>query len=365
MPNPIRFILAAILAFAGFFQERANPKTPLHPNPGRILKLAEELRIPGEGEGYYFEGARDLKIDSSGNLFICDSWSSARKAHLPKFSPEGKFVKDLYRQGEGPGEILSSFDFAVSGGDLFIFDNMKRKIVVMDTDGNFKAEFKKETSPFNELLGTSGEWLVFSRRDSPLERKTSRLYDVKNVLVLVSKDGKSEKELASISNRVFYISLAQGGGGMGWDPFEAIIGNDRLYVLSTQKYLVQVLDLATGKTVSSFKRDYPRVDHAARDWEKKFISQYNAPKREYENDVAALFFDGRCLWVQTSTESKEKGVLYDLFDPDGRFVDSFHVNLKGRVLRIDGEFLYASVPDPNDLPVLVKYRITEPLGTVR
>lgn len=362
MSSLIRSFAVTLLALVGFFQERANPKQPLHPNPGRVLKLAEVMRIPGEGEGYYFEGARDLEIDAAGNLYICDSWSSARKAHLLKFSPEGKFVKDLYRQGEGPGEILSSYDFALSGTEIYILDNMKRKVVVMDTDGNFKAEFKKETSPFNDFMGIYEDWLVFSRKDYPLERKTSRLYDVKNAIVLVSKDGKTEKELCALAHQEFYISAAQGGGGMGWDPFEAAIGRDRMFVCSTQKYRIQVLDLATAKIVSSFTRNYPRVEHAARDWEKKFVSQYNAPKREYENDIAALLFDGKFLWVQTSTESKEKGVLYDLFDPEGRFVDSFYVNLKGRILKIDGEFLFASITDLNDLPNLVKYRIAEPLG---
>ena len=343
-------------------QVRENSDRPLNPSPGRALKLAEKLIIKSEGEGYFFERARDLEIDPAGHLYICDSWSSARRSHLPKFSPEGTFVKDLYRQGEGPGEIQSSFDFGLSDAVIFVYDSMKRKIVVMDTDGDFKAEFKKGTSRFNDFLGICGDWLVFIRKDYPLERKTSRLYYVKNAVVLVSKDGKTEKELSTFTNQEFYISASQGGGGMSWDPFEAIIGGDRMFVSTTQKYLIQVLDLSTGKIVLSFKRDYSRVGHAARDWEKKFSSQYDAPKREYENDVAALFFDGQYLWVQTSTESKDKGVLYDLFDRGGRFVDSFFLDLKGSVLRIDGEFLYASISDPSDLPILVKYQIVEPIG---
>ena len=94
-----------------------NPQQPVHPNPGRVLQLVEAMKIKGEGEGYYFEGARDLEIDRAGNLYVCDSWSSARRSHLMKFSPEGRFIKDLYRQGKGPGEILSTFDFAMSGAE--------------------------------------------------------------------------------------------------------------------------------------------------------------------------------------------------------------------------------------------------------
>jgi hypothetical protein len=175
MPRLINCSLIALIALFGVSQVRENPGKPIHPDPGRVLKLVEVMRIRGEGEGYFFEGARNLEIDRAGNLYVCDSWSSARKSHLVKFSPEGRFIKDLYRQGEGPGEILSVYDFALSGSELFLYDTMKRRIVVMDTDGNFKAEFKKVTSPFNGFIGVHGDWLVFLREDHPLERKTSRL----------------------------------------------------------------------------------------------------------------------------------------------------------------------------------------------
>jgi hypothetical protein len=359
--NAIRVFLAAYLALAGNSQVRENSKKPIHPDPGRGLKLVKLISIGNEGEGYYFGGARDIQLDAAGNLYLNDTWSSAQKAHLPKFSSDGKFIKDFYRQGEGPGEISSAYEFVADGSNLFLYDYMKRKIVVMDTDGNIEAEFKKETSSFDDFCGVYGDWLVIYRKHYPLERRTSRLYDIRNEIALLSKDGKTEKEVCSLINQMFYISSAQGGGGMPWDPFVATVGGNRLYVCSTQNYLIRAYDLETGKTVSSFKRDYRRVDFDAPESLKKFVSKYHAPKRKYRNDVLALVFDGKFLWVQTSTESKEKGVLYDLFDKEGRFVDSFYVNLKGRVLRIDGEFLYASLSDPNDLPLLVKYRIAEPL----
>jgi len=352
----------AFLMVSGVMQVRENPQQPVHPNPDRVLKLVEALKIKGEGKGYYFEGARTLEIDPIGNLYACDSWSSARRSHLMKFSPEGRFIKDLYRQGEGPGEILSTFDFTLSGSEMFLYDTMKRKIVVMDTDGNFKTEFKKETAPFDELIGAFGDWLVILRVSRPLERQTSRLYDEKNAIIMLSKDGKTEKDIFMFTNRSFYISPTQGGGGMSWDPFHSAIAGDRIYVCSTQNYQIQVLDMAKANILFSFMRAYPRVEHLGRDWEKKFATQYNAPKRNYENDVKGLIFGGGRLWVRTSLESKDKGALYDLFNSDGRFVDSFFVDSRVRIIKIDDDFLYASVSDENELPFLVKYRIGEPIG---
>jgi len=254
------------------------------------------------------------------------------------------------------------FDFVLIGADLFLYDSMKRKIVVMDTEGNFKTEFKKATSELHDLIGTFRDWLIFLRSDGPAERKTSRLYDQRHSIMLVSKDGQSEKELSTITNRLFYISSAQGGGMMRWDPFVAEVGGNRLYVNSAQEYLIEALDLDSGKKVTAFKRKYPRIKHETRDWEMKFIQRYDAPKKKYENDIAGLLFNKGHLWVETSTKDQIKGVLYDVFDIEGRFVDSFFVDIKGQIIRLDGDFLFVSGSDEADLPVLVTYRIAEPVG---
>jgi len=358
------FGIGLLAAFSRAEQMRTNPAQPLHRHPDRILKLTEVLRIPIEGEEYFYEGARDVQLDNKGNLYICDSASSARKSHLLKFSPDGRFLKDLYRQGEGPGEIQSTYDFAVNGSNVFLYDSMKRKIVVEDSDGNYKTQFNKEASPFDTFYGIYEEWLVFGRRIYPLERKTSRLYDIKNAIILLSKDGKIEKEIGAFNNQMFFISLSQGGGMMSGDPFQAALGDDRMFNNLSQDYRIQILDLKSGKTAGQWTRDYPRIEHAEKDWEKKFVSQFNAPKRRFENDITDLLYGGGFLWVRTSTESKDKGLLYDLFDSQGRFVDSFFINIKGRVLRIAEGFLYASHYESDAEPVaaLVKYRIGEALG---
>ena len=356
--------IGLLAALSGAEQMRTNPARPLHPHPDRTLKLTEVLRIPIEGEGYFFEGARDVELDKSGNLYICDSSSSERKSHLLKFTPEGRFLKDLYHQGEGPGEIQSMYDFALDASHVFLYDSMKRKIVVEDLNGKYKTQFNKEASPFDTLYGVYGEWLVFGRRVNPLERKTSRLYDVKNAIVLLSKDGKIEKEIGAFNNQMFFISLSQGGGMMSWDPFQAALGDGRMFINLSQDYRIQILDLKSGKTAGLWTRNYPRVEHAPRDWEKKFVSRFNAPTRRYEADISDLLVGDGFLWVRTSTESKDKGLLYDVFDPEGRFVDSFFINIKGRVLRIAEGFLYASHYESDAEPVaaLVKYRIGEALG---
>jgi hypothetical protein len=276
-----------------------------------------------------------------------------------KFSPDGKFSKDLYKQGEGPGEIQSAYGFSLNGSEVFVYDYMKRKIIVMDMEGNFKTEFKITSGRFNEFIGVFEDWLVFMRKDTPFERKTSKLYDVKEVIVFLSKDGQKENDFYSFLSEEFYVSQALGGGGMSWDPFMAAMGDSKLFVCHSREYLIEVLDLNTGEITARFNRKYPRVRHEMREYEKKFIAKYNAPNKKFDIDVIDLFYNQGHLWIKTSTEDEKKGFLFDVFDAKGQFLDSFYINIKGRILKIDGDFLYAAESDEEDLPLIVKYRIND------
>jgi len=181
------FLLLFITAFPISAQEIIdNGKTPQNKEAGRVLNLSEALRIAGDSDDYFYSGVVDLQIDARGNIYISDSWGSFEKSHLLKFSPDGGFLKDLYRQGEGPGEIQSSYDFALSDKKVYVYASTKGKIIVMEEDGTFIREFKIESDRFNDFFGIFEDWLVFLRRDYPFERKTSRLYDIKNVIVFIS-----------------------------------------------------------------------------------------------------------------------------------------------------------------------------------
>ncbi len=334
-----------------------NGKTPQNKNAGRVLNLSEVLRVAGDSDDYFYSGIVNLQIDTSGNIYINDSWGTFSRSHLVKFSPDGRFLKDLYRQGEGPGEIQSFYRFALSDKKVYVYDYMKRKIIVMEEDGTFVKEFKIASDSSYEFIGIFEDWLVFSRKDYPSERKTTRLYDLNHVIVFVSKDGQTKKDLYTFTNQLFLVSAAQGGGMLNWDPFMAKIGDDKLYVCSSQEYLIEVLDLNTAQITSRFKRTYSRKKHEMRDSTKKFISKFSAPKRRFDNDIRELFHDGSHLWIKTSTETEDKGQMFDVYDSNGRFLDSFFVNTTGSIVKIEGDYIYSSETDEEELPYLMKYKI--------
>jgi hypothetical protein len=146
---------------------------------------------------------------------------------------------------------------------------------------------------------------------------------------------------------------------MSWDPSILELSPDRrlLYAVHSRDYVIDVIDLASGAQIRRIKRTYPKVEHVEKEWEPDFRKTTGAPKIEFEPDVNELFSVEDASWVATSTEDKAKGRLIDVFDKDGRFVDSFYLGA-GRSLMAVGEgFLFCQEKNEDEAITIVKYRI--------
>jgi len=80
-----------------------NSDKPLNSEAGRILKLEEVFEIKDEPGEFYFAWPRSFLLDSQGCLYVLD------EDQLLKFSPEGVLINNLYKKGQGPGEISTRY----------------------------------------------------------------------------------------------------------------------------------------------------------------------------------------------------------------------------------------------------------------
>lgn len=53
---------------------------------------------------------------------------------------------------------------------------------------------------------------------------------------------------------------------------------------------------------------------------------------------------------------------FDVLDDRGRFIDSFYSGLKGSVLAVYDNYIFALESDEKENLFLVKYRIVDPIG---
>jgi hypothetical protein len=143
------------------------------------------------------------------------------------------------------------------------------------------------------------------------------------------------------------------------------IAPPHLYIADTEDYLIKQIDINSGALANSFKRDYPRLRNP-----KSEIKEMRMKFPEFENDVQALLVHKNRLWVLTSTFDPKRGILVDVFDEQGKYMDNFFLplsnvrtggefSLRYMPMTIEGNFLYAVEHDKDWNYSVVKYRIGE------
>lgn len=104
-----------------------------------------------EKEIYLFRPQR-ISSDRSGMVYI----SCIGDHSVFKFDDQGRFVKKIGREGQGPGEFQGP-NHAVPWKDkLIVLDNFSRKFQIFDSAGNYKSSFITRSSYWDFVVSESG-----------------------------------------------------------------------------------------------------------------------------------------------------------------------------------------------------------------
>jgi len=99
-------------------------------------ELVEEVRI-GSLDGpdeYVFSHINSVAVGESGSMYVADM----DLVSIREFSPDGLFVREIGRTGEGPGELLSVAGVSVlPDGRLVTWDRRSRRLTIYRADGEF------------------------------------------------------------------------------------------------------------------------------------------------------------------------------------------------------------------------------------
>jgi len=136
--------------------------------------------------------------------------------------------------------------------------------------------------------------------------------------------------------------------------------NQYVYVCHTQDYLIKQFDLEKFQISRIFRRAYARA---------KFQQDENRPFKFYNDVYRLLIYKGN-VWALTSTLDKEKGVLIDVFNEEGEYLDNFYLRLlKSKTgdcfyqlyfpMVIMGDYLYAIEHDEDWIFYVAKYEIID------
>ena len=330
-----------------------NPAKPVAKDAGRILGLTEAWRITDESGEFYFRRPFNLQVADDGSVFIADA------EELLRFSSGGKFLKNLYKKGQGPGEINGPFMYSIRDDDVFIQDMDSRRFWRADLDGVYKEEIPLKDRDIGTFLGAVPDGYIFQKMIWPPRSEwTGKLTAILHNVDLLSNDGSDKRHIATFKTEAFLGPRS----ATNWDSSIAVLspGGESIIAFFGREYLVEVVDITGAATSKRFRRTYPRIPHVESPGEKEVRIKRGFPKIEYETDIRGVSpADGR-VWLATSTEGKAKGWLIDVFDMDGHFVDSFYLGAGRTLMAVREGCIFCQEKNQDETIMIVKYKIDEP-----
>ncbi len=364
----ILLVFLALVVFSVNAQEIIeNSKKPLSKDAGRIVELKEVWKIDDIGADYYFRYSQNLKIAPDGSLFIAD------QNQLLQFDPSGKFLRNYFKKGQGPGEMQEIGNFFFSEKAIIVHDRRLQKILWFGFNGELMKDFRIHKLPSFAWLHLfyNDNYYFFGQRIPSTKGKPS-VIDVPNDLISATEKGKEVEILISFPVESFAIISERAGAMASIAELITIPYREKYLVIShTQDYLLKIYDVKSEKIIRSFRRNYKRVKvpegrrvgGAIGMGEKSY-----RPPRKYLNDVTKLLEFNDLLWAMTSTADKDKGVLIDVYNFEGQYVDNFYLKFPEeidpiligyRLMFISGDYLFMPAYNEDETYCIKKYRIED------
>jgi len=353
-----------------------NTEQPMWPARSE-WRAEEDLRIGTmEGNGPDLLGeVRWLEIDPAGRIWVLEG--QAQEIRI--FGPDGRYVKTVGREGGGPGEFAGALHIQLGpDGNMWVVDPQNNRISLFDTSGTF-VEAKHIPGGFTiipwpggfdaagyqygpiPLPGESMFTLGLVRYDStftpldtirapedPIERERFEL-----------KRGKDMYWITSIPyTGGFESHLSRAGTiwGMVKDDyrlFELSRNGDTLRTITRDFTPLPVTEAdmeAAHERLADFIRNGGKVD-----WSK-------IPDTKPATEDFFLDDEGN-IWVEPVTVQAEQGMVFDVFDPEGRFLGTVQLPFPLRMSpppTVRGSVLYGITEDELEVPYVVRARIVKP-----
>ena len=367
-------LMSVLVLSAAFGQEMVTlPSKPRSPKPGRVLELREVFRISDAAGGFYFKNPENIQPAPDGGVLVVD------EGEFLRFDASGRFAVNMFREGQGPGELRQIENYLVRDSQVLAFQRNPMKLVFTGLDGKFLREVKPD-APVTRLLGRCGDRLLAAGNAVPaidkVQKPEGESLDIAWTLKLMSEEGRVEATSLTYPTKMFAKRLPNALIADNMTFLLCVPLEDGLVAVSHEEgYIVKIADPAKDTAVRTIRRDYRRVRYEP---EKPAGAAGGARRlavpRDYYNDIQKLFaVDGR-VWVMTSTVDPAKGVLVDVVSPGGEYLDSFFLPLPKGVglnglgrhpLTISGHTMFVlEVREDGQLEV-VKYEIIDPEARAR
>lgn len=363
-------LLLSVPLFCQEIQMIKNQAKEIGNHFGRQVPLTVAWVLSDDGERFFFKNPKELRTTPNGSLMVMEG------QQIYKFDRNGKFERSLVKSGQGPGEVtMISNYFPVGDNQVLIHDMRTNKVVQIDGNGKLISEKRLKSITIPTLFHEDKERFYLTNDEFKSTKGTAFVTDVDKQIVAVSKKDNTRKKLFSFGLKNFVCKTKSSFAIVRLIPFlSSLKENSKFFISHTSEYKIKLVDLETNKVLMEFSRDYERIK--VTDKNKKQANQcsfdmegkhYESPLPEYLNDIQSIHYSNGKLWVFTSTIDPDKGVLVDIFDGKGKYLDCFYLKLRGKeshhqlfqfYVNISGNAIFVLEQDESDNLVINKYLIT-------
>lgn len=338
----------------------------------QVWRIEEELRIgAATGQGpEVFARINALAVDSLGRIWVADG----QAGELRVFGREGRHVRTVAGEGEGPGELLWPAGLEVTpDGRVVVIDLKNNRYTVYDTAGSLRGDHPRRRPPFSAWPWRSG--LV----------GPGRLVDV------AREPGSRRKRRVEVLDEDFEVAETHPfpkrpgdhyAPGRIWtvDPRGFLwFGKEDRYRLVQRRLEGDTVRIVERDVVPRSYSDEEREQMAARARSRRGavasrdedgdegggITVGDMP--EHEPLLRSIWVDdGGRLWVAPHGGGELYVSGFDLFDERGRYVGRVGSGPGLRSMSphpvVRGKAIWAVTRDSLEVPYVVRGRIVRPDG---
>lgn len=333
------------------------------------LKFVEDLSIGMEegDENYMFTYPADVESDNDGNIYVLDY----RECVVKKYNPQGKFLKQFGRRGQGPGEFQGPYCMNISHQNrIYVRDG--NKIEVFSLEGDYQKTISVDVLSFF-YINKNNELII----DHRTYDKDGNGYH--NVGRFSFQNNKFEPFL---SQRQYWPSRTMDDEFIYEFPYYirwGINSKDHIYAASAVNYEISVFD-SSGRLLFRFNKDFKHIPVTGEEMKKILDISSRGPSmgdpNPYKVKLVYPVFkyisidENDRVWVEHCqpiwTNKANKETIYDVFSSDGIFL--FTTIIPGHIypqLVFKNGYIYALKKFDTGYTKAMRIRIDEKINSIQ
>ena len=346
-----------------------NPNEPLYMDYS--IEFVEDLSIGVEegNEGYMFFTPRAVDADSEGNIYILEYGAS----RIRKYGPDGQYLMDIARKGQGPGELEFPMFFTIDAQDNVNVVDIRR-IEVLDSNGLYQKTLKFDFSMVQIASDITGDFIISYRGYMEREGAVEEFEKIS----IFSPESQNLKDFYAQERMTF--RTVQGDDlyfefpyFVRWDKDS--VGN--IYAATATDYTIHVFSSA-GELLFRFDREFDPLPVES-DIRKKVIESLSTatlPRSVSESREYRTYLNFYPVFKTISVDEKDRIWVenyyprvpgeprqistFDVFSSDGKYLFQAKIgfNVYPRLIFKNG-FIYVLVLEESGFSRALRLRIVE------